>query len=73
MGEVLRILDGPIAPVACAADRPAEKCTCPNPAACPLRHFMTRLRQELCERLDAQTIEDMLRQAPNSEALAFEI
>ena len=73
VGEVLRILDGPIAPVACAVDRPSEQCTCPNPRSCPLRHFMKRFRQELCERLESQTIEEMLRQAPNPEALAFEI
>jgi len=73
VAEVLRIMDGPLAPVACAADRPSEQCTCPNPRSCPLRHFMTGIQRELAERLESQTIEDMLRQAPNSEALAFEI
>ena len=73
VGEVLRILDGPIAPVACAVDRPTEQCTCPNPRTCPLRLLMTGLRRELTERLEKQTIEDMLKLAPASEALAFEI
>ena len=73
VGEVLRILDGPIAPVACAVDRPTEQCTCPNPRTCPLRLLMTGLRREITERLEKQTIEDMLKLATASEALAFEI
>jgi len=73
VAEVLRIMDGPLAPVACAADRPIEQCTCPNPRSCPLRHFMTGIQRELAERFEAETIEDMLRQAPSAEGLAFEI
>ena len=57
VGEVLRILDGPISPVACAGDGPTDQCTCPNPRTCPLRLFMTGFRRELVERLERQTIE----------------
>jgi hypothetical protein len=34
---------------------------------------MTGLRREITDRLEKQTIEDMLKLAPASEALAFEI
>lgn len=67
VGEVIRILDGPLAPVPCAVDRPAEQCTCPDPRTCPVRIFMTRVRRDLSQILDSHTIEDMLRQTPNFE------
>ena len=35
VAEVIRTFDGPLAPVSCAAERPVEKCTCPDPRACP--------------------------------------
>jgi len=71
--EVLRILDGPVAPVACAAEQPGERCTCPDPRTCPLRLMMTELRGEITHLLESRTIEDMLRLAPSPDALAFEI
>jgi DNA-binding IscR family transcriptional regulator len=71
--EVIEIMDGAIAPVACAAIRPTEKCSCPDPRTCSLRILMTQLREEICTLLDARTIEDMMRTSANSSSLAFEI
>ena len=71
--EVLRILDGPVAPVPCAAEQPSERCTCPDPRTCPLRLMMIELRSDITHLLEARTIEDMLRLAPSSDAIAFEI
>src|SRR5438093_11654287 len=31
VGEVIRLMDGPLAPVPCAASQPDETCTCPDP------------------------------------------
>ena len=73
VGEVIRIFDGPLAPVPCAAERPTEKCTCPDPRTCPLRLLMTRVRVELSAALETQTVSDMLRLAPGADTLAFEI
>lgn len=73
VGEVIRTLDGPLAPVPCAAERPSELCTCPDPRTCAVRALMTNVRRDLSAMLDQQTLEDMLRLAPGSDALAFEI
>ena len=73
VGEIIRIFDGPLAPVPCAAERPTEKCTCPEPRTCPLRLLMTRVRADLAAVLESQTIGDLLRLAPGADALAFEI
>jgi Rrf2 family protein len=73
VGEVIRALDGPLAPVPCAAERPSEPCTCPDPRACPVRLLMEKLRQDLAAWLDARTLEDLARLGSNAAGLAFEI
>ena len=67
VAEIIRIFDGPLAPVPCAAERPTEKCTC------PVRLLMSRVRADLAAALENQTIGDMLRLAPGADTLAFEI
>src|SRR4051794_28269196 len=47
LGEVIRILDGPLAPIACAAERPGEMCSCPDPRTCPVRAAMSVVRRDL--------------------------
>ena len=73
VGEVIRVLDGPIALVPCAAEQAGEPCTCPNPNSCALRLLMTDVRRDLSAMLDHRTIDDMVRLAPDSNALAFDI
>lgn len=74
IGDVIAHFDGPLAPVACAGDKPAQPCTCPDPRTCPLRKMMTGIRKELGEILDSRSIEDMVKLAPASGgSLAFEI
>src|ERR1043166_7140623 len=73
IGDVIRAMDGPIAPVPCAAKQPLEKCSCPDPQRCALRLLMTDVRDELSDIFDHRTIEDMLRLTPDASALAFEI
>ncbi len=71
--EVLRILDGPVTPVACAAEQPTERCTCPDPRRCVLRLMMIDVRRDITRLLEGRTIEDMMRLSPQADALAFEI
>lgn len=71
--EVIRILDGPLAPVPCAAEESGERCSCPDPQTCPVRRVMTELRQDIADFLDRRTIEDLVRLAPNLDTLAFDI
>lgn len=71
--EVLRILDGPVAPVPCAAEQPTERCTCPDPQTCPLRLTMIEVRNQITGLLEKRTIEDMVHMTPDPNALAFDI
>ncbi len=73
VGEVVRLMDGPIAPVPCTSPSPGEKCTCPDPARCVLRLFMSEVRDGLTEILDNRTIEAVVRLHPQSDPLEFQI
>ena len=73
VGEIIRILDGPLAPVPCAADRPSGRCTCPDVRNCAVRLLMTEVRRDLAAMLEARTIGDMLQLSPDPACLAFEI
>ena len=73
VGEIIRILDGPLAPVPCAVPGTSERCTCPDPRTCPVRIVMTEVTRDLTAALDERTIEEMVRLLPVSETLAFEI
>ncbi len=73
IGEVIAIFDGPLSPTACAAEKPTEPCSCPDPRTCPLRQMMSKIRRGMSALLDGQTIEDMVKLAPGAAAMAFDI
>lgn len=73
VGEVIRVLDGPVALVACAAEQAGAPCTCPDRRTCAVRLVMTDVRREITALLEARTIEEMTRLSPATDALAFEI
>lgn len=73
VGEVIRTLDGPLALVPCAIEGQGEQCTCPDRTRCPVRLIMTEVRRDLAAMLEERTIEEMVKLAPSTEALAFDI
>ncbi len=72
VGEVVRSMDGPIAPVPCAASQPTENCSCPDPETCPLRLLMIEVRSAIADKLDHRTIQDLVRSSLD-HVLAFDI
>jgi Rrf2 family protein len=73
VGEIIRIFDGPVAPVPCAISGTAERCSCPDPRYCAVRLVMTEITRDLTEALNERTIDEMVRLVPATESLAFEI
>jgi Rrf2 family protein len=74
LADVIAIVDGPLAPVPCAAVQPVEQCTCPDPTSCPIRLAMIDVRKEIATALGRRTIEDIVRLTPDpAKTLAFEI
>jgi Rrf2 family protein len=61
LGQVIRILDGPLAPICCVSQTAYQKCTdCPyaDTAHCPIRHVMLGVRNAVAEILDNYTLRD---------------
>lgn len=73
VGEVIRLLDGPLAPVACAASGTNEKCTCRDQRTCPLRAVMTDVATAISGLLDDLSLRDAVDRMPAGARLSFEI
>ncbi len=61
MGEVVRYLDGPLAPVPCVSKTAYRKCTeCEDERTCGIRLVMKRVRDSIADILDGTSLEDVL-------------
>jgi len=58
LGEVIRTLDGTIAPVGCVSKIAYEPCTCPDERACPLRAAMNQVRDAIVAVVDYTSLAD---------------
>jgi Rrf2 family protein len=58
LGEVIRILDGTIAPVSCISKIAYEPCTCPDEKTCPLRAVMNQVRGSIVAVIDNTSLAD---------------
>src|SRR6516164_9125072 len=51
-GQVIRLIDGPLAPISCVSVTAYERCTCPDEAHCGLRMLMLDVRNAIARILD---------------------
>ena len=58
LGQVIRTLDGTIAPVNCISKIAYEPCTCPDEQACALRAVMSQVRDAIVAVVDHTTLAD---------------
>ena len=57
LGEVVRVVDGPIAPIRCASETAYRPCAdCPEPARCAVRGLMREVRQAMSGVIDQRTL-----------------
>ena len=59
-GEVIRLIDGPLAPVACCSQTAYERCTCPDEEHCGLRMLMLDVRNAIARILDRYFLSDVV-------------
>ena len=59
MGEVLRALEGPIAPMICATEDPEHALLCDRSAKCTVNVLWVRVRDAITGTLDAMTLADL--------------
>lgn len=74
IGEVIRALDGPLAPIRCASRTAFEACDdCRDPSACQVRISMTQVRDAIALILDNMTLSQFVaRENPSKELMAGE-
>jgi Rrf2 family protein len=63
-GEIVRIMDGPLAPVPCVSVTAYRRCEeCPSEERCEIRGVMQRARDAISAVLDSTSLADALRAA----------
>lgn len=59
LGQIFRILDGPVAPIKCVSQMAYETCGCPEEETCGLRLVMSDVRNAIAGILDNTSLEDV--------------
>lgn len=77
VGQIVRILDGPLAPVSCVSQTAYKKCDeCREESCCGLRIVMKEVRDSIANILDNTSLEDVILKAQKqseTEAMNFQI
>ena len=60
IGEVVRLIDGPLAPIGCVSHTAYEKCSCPDETHCGLRMLMLDVRNAIAGILDRYSLADVV-------------
>ena len=69
IGHVVRVLDGPLAPIPCASRSQYQRCEDCDEATCQVRHMMLEVRHAVAELLDNRSLAAM-RDAANDDLAA---
>jgi Rrf2 family protein len=59
LGQIFRILDGPVAPIKCVSQMAYESCGCPDEETCGLRLVMSDVRNAIADILDNTSLADV--------------
>lgn len=60
LAEVVRLLDGPLAPIPCVSETAYEPCGCPDVEACGLRRVMREVRDAVAGMMERTTLADLV-------------
>jgi Rrf2 family protein len=75
VGDLVRVLDGPLAPVPCVSRTSYRPCgDCHDESSCTVRAVMQDVRDAIAQILDNTTLADMSERTPHAEKiLAYDI
>ena len=59
IGDVVRIIDGPLAPISCVSHTAYERCACPDEEHCGLRLIMMDVRNAIANVLDRYSLANL--------------
>ena len=69
LGQIVRVLDGPLAPVKCVSQMAYEPCGCPDEATCGLRLVMGEVRDAISDLLDKTSLADVAKRVHKAHEL----
>jgi Rrf2 family protein len=67
LGQIVRTLDGPLAPIRCVSQMAYEPCACPDEKTCGLRMVMGDVRNAIADILDNTSLADVAKRARESK------
>jgi len=70
LGQVVRLLDGPLAPIPCVSQMAYERCVCDDENTCGLRLAMLDVRNAIADILDQTTLADVAARTVKAQAKA---
>ncbi|HEY6007068.1 MAG TPA: Rrf2 family transcriptional regulator [Geobacteraceae bacterium] len=74
MGQIIRIMEGPLAPVPCVSASAYEKCDeCENEDACGIKMVMKDVRDAMSQILDHTTLADVLEKIERAQQQGREV
>jgi Rrf2 family protein len=60
IGEIVRLIDGPLAPIGCVSQTAYKKCSCPDEDHCGLRLLMLDVRNAIADILDRHSLAEVV-------------
>ena len=69
LGHIVRVLDGPLAPVRCVSQMAYESCGCPDEQLCGLRMVMSDVRTAIADVLDRTTLADITKRVEMAHSM----
>jgi Rrf2 family protein len=60
IGQIVRLMDGRLAPICCASENAYQPCTCPDEDHCGLRMIMIDVRNAIANILDRYTVSQVV-------------
>ena len=68
LAEIIRHVEGALAPVSCVSERFYEKCSCPDEARCAIRSVMKEARDAVVKVVERVTVAELCERARRLEA-----
>ena len=69
LGQIERVLDGPLAPIRCVSQMAYEPCGCPDEETCGLRLVMLDVRNAIADILDHTSLADIVERVKAAQQL----
>jgi Rrf2 family protein len=69
LGQIFRVLDGPLAPIRCVSQMAYEPCGCPDEETCGLRLIMFDVRNAIADILDNTSLSDIVNRVNQAKSV----